>query len=528
MNSFAQKPQVNSPSVSKSTPTSFQSQASSSETTAQRAVSQSPQVKANAILQTTLNQSPRVVAQTKLAQTLSERTTNSASKNTGVIQRQIIFQKGLEQNPGIIELKENPLFQRLNKLPDLIYIKIGSQSTEAVSARTHNKDVIDEHVSGTPFEDKPLDFVVNINPKTLIQEGTELDESRFFKRLGVSRYPLPILNPFIEEQPIPQEIPGRFDLPPEIPDLVDLPFPRLSHQQDLPDIPFTPSRRGLLFEPPELQWADLEQGTLPFTLPQQAPVINKPLTTILAETSAFLQSRQGKLSLYTTLLHELGHIEQSIKTPREFAARGKAFEEIRPEHVPPLPKDLIGRVEFAQKAGQLENPVWTELLDFKNTADKWLAVIKDVSNSTVAGLAEQAIDLGDDLAPYVQIWVEYDVITNIEHPAALERGESIRHTHGVEGTIGSAKVKRDARKKKLLSAFSSSEELTDFLPSEELTDKGPGSSILAELSLTNEINAPDSLPGVQQLMIHNAQRLTQPLVGLLVQYVEIYKQLAKL
>jgi hypothetical protein len=135
---------------------------------------------------------------------------------------------------------------------------------------------------------------------------------------------------------------------------------------------------------------------------------------------------------------------------------------------------------------QARDPVWTELLDFKNTADRWLAAARDIfaDSGTQEGLAELAtstIDLGDDLAPYVQVWVEYDVVTNVEHPIASERGEPIRHTHGVEQTIGSPA----ARRSRTRSGPASSDDNNAPAP-------GPteGARILADLISTTSCSHP--------------------------------------
>jgi hypothetical protein len=555
---------------------------------------QNPRVESQLQLQQMLNRSPRVVAQTKLAQTLSARTTqlqpglktrenrtglpdqlkagienlsgmamddlhgrydspgpeaeNSVlagriggqtsvrqlprSETSGVVQRKILMPAGgYWNNPEIGELKKSPLYQQLDESKFIIVIKEGPEETGVTVTKTHNKAEVDDLLKGTGMKASQVDFIVNVNPKLLKAGGTVIDDSRFYRQLGVSRYSSilkePTVTPFDPSLHLPGiQIPSssltspderqraELDLYRRVPELLELEImlgPKTKGLfSDFPDIGAlgNPMARGILSEPSLGGMSSPAHST-------------EPTSKLIASAMAFLQSKQGKLGLYTTLLHELGHVFQSIRTPRIFS-KG-LLEDITPKDIPPVPNHLLELVTNAFNKGIVHDPIWFELLDFKNVMDKWLSPVRDFFNdrkkSDFAALAQMAIDLGDDLASYVQIWVEYDVITNVEHPAALKRGEIIRHTHGVEGTIGGPAAARRARKRLL-------EPRPDY-EAENEQDKGPGASIISELGLTNELSAPDSLKGVQLMMIKNAQKLTQPLLKMLPTYLQYYEQLIK-
>jgi hypothetical protein len=478
-------------------------------------------------LRAALDQGPGVQAQLRLQRDLDRSPRLGGRGN--VVQRTIRWEPGLRDDPGFAQVADDPLYQELAANLARIYITRGPQDTAAIAVKAHNADEIAKYLQGTEYGAGDLDYIVNISTSTLAARGTGSESSRAYTRLGApSRYDLGP-RPDAPRPEIFRRLPGllspeaerdaaRF-FSPRAPTtaLDDLLLPGLGLPG--PDAPDSVSLAPHFTPTPALIDFDALLD------PRRPAPKKEPTSTELRQEvfriGATLADPRLTLSLHTVLLHELGHIRQSLRTPRVYKGPPK---EIKVKSAPPPPEDVEGRVSAALDSGRLDAPVWMELLDFKNTADEWLALVRDEFTDTrpdpeLRALAEATIALGDDLAPYVQVWLEYDVITGVEHPRAVARGEAIRHLHGVEQTIGGPAAQRRARARQ-----------KQDLPEQERTlldaaDKGPGPSLFAELTLHNELNPPGDLLQLRALMVGNAQRLTARLPGLLHDYVDNYRRL---
>lgn len=457
------------------------------------------------VLRETLDRSPGVAAQLRLQRTLQradpdddERT---AALDTALVQRRPagdgIVQRKILWNPAVDRtvfggVETAPGYRRLDDGAARVYVTSAPGETAVTVVKSHNAEEIERLIGKGGVKASDLDYIVNIDPDTIGASGTKVEAERAFAPAtgGGTVFFDPAL---LATQPPTDPLAWLYTS-----------FPGLREIEEQRD----PYARGIFSQRPRPQQ------------PSLASLLSDPRTEpVFGTQRGFAAARaEGKLGLSTVLLHELGHIEQNLRTARLYKGPPRSDHELT--DVPPLPPGLVERVAKAFEAGRLEDGVWSELLDLKNTADRWLSIAKDIfgektATAELAQLAQQTIELGDDLAPYVQVWLEYDVISNVEHPLAIARGEPIRHVHGVEQTIGSAEARRRFQEQKKL------------LGSEAKAEPGPGAAIFGELASTNAQAAPGDLRDVQKLMVRNAQKLTLPLVGLVTKYVSNYTTLKK-
>jgi hypothetical protein len=443
-------------------------------------------------LATRLNERPAVRGQRALQEAAAR------GPRGAVVQRTISWDHRLDPHVfGGVE--RAPLYRRLQQDPSRIFITTSAGETAVTVVKTHNAREVDPLLAGSGLKASKVDYIVNISTSELAG-GAKIDKFRSY----TPQNPLELIPPLLDKDTLGRSLQESYAK-----------LFRLEGQELYREQP----RRGILVDTglpiggglPAAPYLPSPRAPYPLAAPGERPLRPSALPGLLPSRD------EGRLSLYTVLLHELGHVVQNLATPRAFKGPPKDDEG---QYVPPLPPDLVDRIAYAWAAGELSNPVWSELLDFKNTADRWLTLAQDrfegsKSTAALGLLARKTIALGDDLIPYAQVWIEYDVVSNVEHPIALARGEPIRHAHGVEQTIGLAEARRRF-------------EANRRGPTpEDPVEPAPGPALFAELTLGNELAAPDDLPGLQSLMIANARRLTAPLVDLVKTYVQDYQQLVQ-
>lgn len=426
-----------------------------------------------------------------------------------VVQRQIYVADDLRDNPAVQAVQRSALYRALNASPLNVAIVRGEGSTDVAVRSDFNAAEFDAKVPAG-LAAAHIQYVVTLNTGAVGADGIDVDAQRRLPAGAIARPAAPApLAEFTPEQiregrERAERARGGVGL------LRSLPVEdrqRLYEYELLRD----PLRRGIFSNPTSslfLEDVDYVARLDPSLLAGIEPYYSSPVVSALpglpAPEPALLgldvddlpplideaepAASTGRLSLYTVLLHELGHVRQQMGTRRAFNT-GHVVAEVTEETRPPVPPGLQAQTETALKEGVLAAPVWRELLDLKNAMQKWLPVVRDFfadgGKGALADRASRADALGDRIAAHAQVWLEYDVITNVEHPVALERGEALRHLHGVEQTV----------------------------------TPGQGEQTLAALAARTTAASPTSLAALQQVMVDNAQRLTGDLPQILAEYL---------
>lgn len=466
------------------------------------ALDRSARVERVAGAQRALDVSPRVAVQARRADSLS------TLPRAGVVQRQVFVSGDLRDNPAVLAVRQSSLFRELNASPFNVAIVQGDGPTDVTVRTDFNAADFDARVP-PDLAGAGIQFLVTLNAAAVGGGGIDVDAQRHLATgFAAPRAGAPAFTP--EQARAARERAERARGSVEV--LRSLPSETRSSLYEY-ELLRDPLRRGIFANPtPSLFLEDVDYlafldparltGIAPYFA--DAPGVLPPAEALggvdddddlrpLIE-AAEPPAGTGRLSLYTVLLHELGHVRQQLATRRIFNT-GRDVVDLREDTPPPVPARLQALTEAALEEGALSAPVWRELLDLKNVMQKWLPVVRDFfegrGRAALATRAVRADALGDQIAARAQVWLEYDVITNVEHPAALERGEAVRHLHGVEQTV------TPGRGAETLAALA------------ERTTGGP-------------LEGPREL---QRVMIGNAQRLTADLPAILAEYLAILAEL---
>jgi len=160
-----------------------------------------------------------------------------------------------------------------------------------------------------------------------------------------------------------------------------------------------------------------------------------------------------ELGLDTVLLHELGHVSQYMRENQE-AVPEDADLVLHPPDMRDLESLAVERAlsgkgleVFLPSGGVisvgdgLDDPIWTHLRTLLNALRSWLHDAEGFLGDRPGtdDLRPQAQRLEELMAQAqlkLGLWIEYDVISNVEHPFALSKGEPIRTRHGEEAELG--------------------------------------------------------------------------------------------
>lgn len=146
------------------------------------------------------------------------------------------------------------------------------------------------------------------------------------------------------------------------------------------------------------------------------------------------------LSLATVLLHELGHVRRELQvTPEVLEA------DVDPRLQAPDAGLLIDpQIVDAVATGQLDSSIWQAVRSKLNSLNSWIhhakATLADAPGSLDPAPPSQAAATEiEQLIARAQLevglWLEYDVISNVEHPFAVSQNEPIRSYHGEEAPL---------------------------------------------------------------------------------------------
>jgi hypothetical protein len=150
-----------------------------------------------------------------------------------------------------------------------------------------------------------------------------------------------------------------------------------------------------------------------------------------------VRAQRERLSLETVLLHELAHVVQNLDIPKEQLKKG-----VDTLLQPPDATILINAaVSESWTGGYLRSPIWSMIRATLNAINGWVSQAKGYlydKHATIdppppsQDVADKIIELIERAQLEVGLWIEYDVIANVEHPYAAKRNEPIRTLHGEE------------------------------------------------------------------------------------------------
>jgi|CXWL01.1.fsa_nt_gi hypothetical protein len=215
------------------------------------------------------------------------------------------------------------------------------------------------------------------------------------------------------------------------------------------EIPLDLQIEFLLRQITETLSSSQEQRSVPQVLPELSFLAREESS--FRPSSVLLPDLQGPrfedipppktgLSLATVLLHELGHVRRELQVEPE-VLRGDVDLQLQ---APDASLFVDPRIAEAVRAGTLDTPIWQAVRNRLNALNGWIHQAKGALADAPVHLdpappSQEAATKIEELIARAQLevglWLEYDVISNVEHPFAVSQNEPIRRYHGEEAPL---------------------------------------------------------------------------------------------
>ncbi|MDX1998896.1 MAG: DUF4157 domain-containing protein [Thermoanaerobaculia bacterium] len=156
--------------------------------------------------------------------------------------------------------------------------------------------------------------------------------------------------------------------------------------------------------------------------------------------SAPLPPPKDGLSLATVLLHEFGHVRRELGIESE-VLDGAVDHRLQ---APDARLLIDPAISEAVALGRIESPLWQAVRNKLNAMNGWLYHAKATLGDAPGHLhpappSQAAATEIERLIARAQLevglWLEYDVISTVEHPYAVSQNEPIRRYHGEEAPL---------------------------------------------------------------------------------------------
>ncbi|WP_457391312.1 hypothetical protein [Roseateles sp. P5_E1] len=153
----------------------------------------------------------------------------------------------------------------------------------------------------------------------------------------------------------------------------------------------------------------------------------------------------------TVLLHELGHALQYFSFLGGPGSESSSSKPLLMGLLPTLAQ--VDKLEEDIRTHDLKTPRWTARVMELSALGQQLHRLHDLASDAHDKVLPEEIDGLDTLRIHAldiaKLWMEHDVMTGVEHPFAIGRGEGIRLRHGEESDTTSKRVRGEAGRREI-------------------------------------------------------------------------------